>query len=151
MMASLEEHLSRAVAELQALERAISDLQSRVTALRVLMNEYDGAISLLDELKRRGGLTEVLVPIGGGNFIHAEIKRLDIVEVSIGSGIVLRKSLEDGRKIMEKRKESLSRAIELYENRIIQYAQRADELRRVVNALAARLREKQSKSQKSKS
>ena len=151
MMASLEEHLSRAVAELQALERAISDLQSRVTALRVLMNEYDGAISLLDELKRRGGLTEVLVPIGGGNFIHAEVKRLDIVEVSIGSGIVLRKSLEDGRKIMEKRKESLSRAIELYENRIVQYAQRADELRRVVNALAARLREKQSKSQESKS
>ena len=149
-MASLEEHLSRAVAELQALERAISDLQSRVTALRVLMNEYDGAISLLDELKRRGELTEVLVPIGGGNFIHAEIKRLDIVEVSIGSGIVLRKSLEDVRKIMEKRKESLSRAIELYENRIVQYAQRADELRRVVNALAARLREKQSKSQESK-
>jgi len=150
-MASLEEHLSRAVAELQALERAISDLQSRVTALRVLMNEYDGAISLLDELKRRGELTEVLVPIGGGNFIHAEVKRLDIVEVSIGSGIVLRKSLEDGRKIMEKRKESLSRAIELYENRIVQYAQRADELRRVVNALAARLREKQAKSQESKS
>ena len=150
-MASLEEHLSRAVVELQALERAISDLQSRVTALRVLMNEYDGAISLLDELKRRGELTEILVPIGGGNFIHAEIKRLDIVEVSIGSGIVLRKSLEDGRKIMEKRKESLSRAIELYENQILQYAQRADELRRVVNALAARLREKQAKSQESKS
>jgi len=150
-MASLEEHLSRAVVELQALERAISDLQSRVTALRVLMNEYDGAISLLDELKRRGELTEILVPIGGGNFIHAEIKRLDIVEVSIGSGIVLRKSLEDGRKIMEKRKESLSRAIELYENQIVQYAQRADELRRVVNALAARLREKQAKSQESKS
>ncbi len=150
-MASLEEHLSRAVAELQALERAISDLQSRVTALRVLMNEYDGAISLLDELKKRGGLTEVLVPIGGGNFIHAEVKRLDIVEVSIGSGIVLRKSLEDGRKIMDKRKESLSRAIVLYEYRIVQYAQRADELRRVVNALAARLREKQAKSQESKS
>ena len=150
-MASLEEHLSRAVAELQALERAISDLQSRVTALRGLMNEYDGAISLLDELKKRGGLTEVLVPIGGGNFIHAEVKRLDIVEVSIGSGIVLRKSLEDGRKLMEKRKESLLRAIELYENRIVQYAQRADELRRVVNALAARLREKQAKSQESKS
>ena len=150
-MASPEEHLSRAVAELQALERAISDLQSRVTTLRVLMNEYEGAISLLDELKRRGELAEVLVPIGGGNFIHAEVKRLDIVEVSVGAGIVLRKSLEDGRKIMEKRKESLSKAIGLYENRIAQYAQKANELRRVVNALAARIREQQAKSQRSKS
>ena len=85
------------------------------------------------------------------NLIEEIRRRLDIVEVSIGAGIVLRKSLEDGRKIMEKRKESLSKAIELYENQIIQYAQKADELRRVVNALAARLREEQAKSQESRS
>jgi len=142
-MSSIEENLARAVAELQALERAISELQSNIATLRALLNEYEGAISLIEELKKHKDAVKILVPIGGGNFLHAEVKELQDIQVSLGAGVMMKQPLDRGYELMKKRKENIGKAIEIYENRITQYAQRAEELRRLVEALSARLRERQ--------
>jgi len=113
-MSSLEEDLSKAIAELQALERIVSELQNRATALRALLTEYDGAIALLEELKNRKTGLNILIPIGGGNFLKAEIK-----------------DVEEGE------------SIKAHEETIVNYAQRMEELRRIVQALSARLAELQ--------
>ena len=141
-MSSIEENLARAVAELQALERAISELQSNIATLRALLNEYEGAISLIEELKKHKDAVKILVPIGGGNFLHAEVKELQDIQVSLGAGVMMKQPLDRGYELMKKRKENIGKAIEIYENRITQYAQRAEELRRLVEALSARLRER---------
>ncbi|MCD6341970.1 MAG: prefoldin subunit alpha [Thaumarchaeota archaeon] len=142
-MSSIEENLARAVAELQALERAISELQSNIATLRALLTEYEGAISLIEELKKHKDAVKILVPIGGGNFLHAEVKELQDIQVSLGAGVMMKQPLDRGYELMKKRKENIGKAIEIYENRITQYAQRAEELRRLVEALSARLRERQ--------
>ena len=142
-MSSIEENLARAVAELQALERAISELQSNIATLRALLNEYEGAISLIEELKKHKDAVKILVPIGGGNFLHAEVKELQDIQVSLGACVMMKQPLDRGYELMKKRKENIGKAIEIYENRITQYAQRAEELRRLVEALSARLRERQ--------
>ncbi|RLF98169.1 MAG: prefoldin subunit alpha [Thaumarchaeota archaeon] len=140
-MSSLEEDLSRAVAELQALERIVSELQNRAAALRALLSEYDGAISLLEELRNRKAGLNILIPIGGGNFLRAEIKDVEEVHVSLGAGVMIKKSLQDGYELIKKRRERISKSIKAHEETIVNYAQRMEELRRLVQALSARLAE----------
>ncbi|RLG06196.1 MAG: prefoldin subunit alpha [Thaumarchaeota archaeon] len=142
-MSSLEEDLSKAIAELQALERIVSELQNRATALRALLTEYDGAIALLEELKNRKTGLNILIPIGGGNFLRAEIKDVEEVHVSLGAGVMIKKSLQDGYELIKKRRERLSESIKAHEETIVNYAQRMEELRRIVQALSARLAELQ--------
>ena len=142
-MSSMEETLTRAVAELQAIEKAVAELQARVATLRAALTEYEGAMSLLEELAKHKEGVRVLVPIGGGNFLQAEIKEVGNIRVSLGAGVVIEQTLERGQEIIRKRRENISKAIELHESRILQYAQRAEELRRLIEALSARLREKQ--------
>jgi len=142
-MSSMEETLTRAVAELQAIEKAVAELQARVATLRAALTEYEGAMSLLEELAKHKEGVRVLVPIGGGNFLQAEIKEVGNIRVSLGAGVVIEQTLERGQEIIRKRRENIAKAIELHESRILQYAQRAEELRRLIEALSARLREKQ--------
>ncbi len=139
-MASDQENLARAVSELQVLERAMSELQSRIATLQAVLGEYDGAISLLEELQKQKSEVKMLVPIGGGNFLQAEIKEVEAVQVSLGAGIVMKQPIQEGYELIKKRREQISRIIEQYQNTLIQYAQRAEELRRLVEALSARIR-----------
>ncbi len=147
MMSSLEERLNRAVGELQLLDRVIAELQARVNTLRTLLLEYESAISFIEELGKSGGKMSLLVPIGAGNYVHAEIKEVEKIEVSLGAGVVMTKSVEESMEIMKRRRENLMKVVEDYENQIIQYSQKALELRRTVEALAAKIREQQSGSQ----
>ena len=142
-MSSLEEDLSKAIAELQALERIVSELQNRATALRALLTEYDGAIALLEELKNRKTGLNILIPIGGGNFLRAEIKDVEEVHVSLGAGVIIRQPLKESYDIIKRRRDQISTAIRSREEAIANYAQEAEELRRLVQALYRRLAEKQ--------
>ncbi|MCD6312272.1 MAG: prefoldin subunit alpha [Thaumarchaeota archaeon] len=142
-MSSLEQDLSRALAELQALERILSDLRSRVELLKSLLSEYDGALALLDELKEKGSNVNMLIPIGGGNFIQAEVKKVEDVHVSLGAGVVIRQPLKESYDLIKQRRERISMTIRSHEETIANYSQRAEELRRLVQALYARLAERQ--------
>ena len=142
-MSSLEQDLSRALAELQALERILSDLRSRVELLKSLLSEYDGALALLDELKEKGSNVNMLIPIGGGNFIQAEVKKVEDVHVSLGAGVVIRQPLKESYDLIKQRRERISMTIRSHEETIANYSQRAEELRRLAQALYARLAERQ--------
>ena len=142
-MSSLEQDLSRALAELQALERILSDLRSRVELLKSLLSEYDGALALLDELKEKGSNVNMLIPIGGGNFIQAEVKKVEDVHVSLGAGVVIRQPLKESYDLIKQRRERISMTIRSHEETIANYRQRAEELRRLVQSLYARLAERQ--------
>lgn len=145
-MSSLEERFGRALGELQVLERFILELQTRVNTLRAFTAEYDNAINFIEELKKTDGKMRLLVPIGAGNYVHADITDVTKIEVSVGAGVVITKSVEESLELMKKRKENLLKAIEENENQLVQYAQRAAELRRLVEALAAKIKEKMGES-----
>lgn len=148
-MSSLEQDLSRALAELQALERILSDLQSRVRILRSLLSEYDGALALLDELKERKSEVGMLIPIGGGNFIQAEVKKVEDVHVSLGAGVVIRQPLKESYDLIKRRREQINMTIRSHEETITNYSQRAEELRKLVQALYARLTERRKAEERS--
>ncbi|MCF3653671.1 MAG: prefoldin subunit alpha [Aigarchaeota archaeon] len=140
-MSSLEQQLARAVSELQVLERALEELQGSVAALRAALSEHERALELLEELKARGSASSILVPIGGGNMIEAEVKSVEEVYVSLGAGVVMRQPIDQAIELMKRRMESLNSALRTREEALASYAQRADELRRLVEALYRRLSE----------
>jgi len=140
-MSSLEQQLARAVSELQVLERALEELQGSIAALRAALSEHERALELLEELKARGSTSSILVPIGGGNMIEAEVKSVEEVYVSLGAGVVMRQPIDQAIELMKRRMESLNSALRTREEALASYAQRADELRRLVEALYRRLSE----------
>lgn len=141
-MSTLEEQLNRAIGELQVLDQLINEVKSRISALQAIAAEHDGALSFVEELMKSQSIMKILVPIGGGNYIHAEVTDKDKVEVSVGAGIVITKTLQEGKEIIEKRRENVIQAIQNYEQRLQQYLERAEELRRIVEAISTRIREK---------
>ena len=142
-MSGLEQQLARAVSELQVLERALEELQGSIAALRAALSEHERALELLEELKARGSPSIILVPIGGGNMIQVEVKSVEEVYVSLGAGVVVRRPVDEAIDLMRRRMENLNSALRTREETLASYAQRADELRRLVEALYRRLSEAQ--------
>jgi prefoldin alpha subunit len=132
--------LNKAIGELQLLDQLINEVRARITALQAIITEHEGALSFIEELLKSDSNMKILVPIGGGNYVHAEIIDKDKVEVSIGAGVIITKSPQEGKEIIEKRRETLLQAVQNYEQRLQQYLNRAEELRRVIEAISAKLR-----------
>jgi len=142
-LSSLEEQLNRAIGELQLLDQLINEVRARISTLQAIITEHEGAIGFIEELLKSESNMKILVPIGGGNYIHAEIIEKDKIEVSVGAGIIVTKSPQEGKEIIEKRRENLLQAVQNYEQRLQQYLNRAEELRRVIEATSARIRERE--------
>lgn len=133
-MASREQ-VARAVAELQIVEQIINEFQLRLATLDAALREYENAISFIEEMKKAEGNMEVLIPIGGGNFVHGVITSTDKIEVSVGADVIITKSLDEGHQIMLKRKDNLMRMREAYLQRLQEHLNRAAELRRFLESV----------------
>ncbi|MCS7125669.1 MAG: prefoldin subunit alpha [Aigarchaeota archaeon] len=144
-MSSLEEQLNRAVAELQLLEQLINETRTRLSTLQALAVEYEGALSFLEELSKNTSTMKILVPIGGGNYIHAEVVDGQKVEVSVGAGVIVTKTIQEGKEMIEKRKANIIQLIQSYEQRLEQFLRRENELRSIIGALSAQIREKEAR------
>lgn len=130
-----KEQVTRAIAELQIIEQIINEYQLRIATLDAALRDYENAISFIEEMKKAEGSMEVLIPIGGGNFVHGTITSIDKMEVSVGAGVVITKSLEEGHQIMLKRKDNLIRVKEAYLQRLQEHLNRAAELRRFLESV----------------
>jgi len=139
-LSSLEEQLNKAIGELQLLDQLINEVRARISTLQAIITEHEGALSFIEELLKSESNMKILVPIGGGNYVHAEIIDKDKVEVSVGAGVIVTKSPQEGKEIIEKRRETLLQAVQNYEQRLQHYLNRAEELRRVIEAISARIR-----------
>jgi len=135
--------LNKAIGELQLLDQLINEVRARISTLQAIITEHEGALSFIEELLKSESNMKILVPIGGGNYVHAEITDRDKVEVSVGAGVIVTKSPQEGKEIIEKRRETLLQAVQNYEQRLQQYLNRAEELRRVIEAISARIRERE--------
>ncbi len=84
------------------LQEEIDQLQASINAIEQQSNLISSAISTLNdsiktqiELKSKEPGDEILVPIGGSNFILCAIKDPQQTFISLGSGVTLLTELED--------------------------------------------------------
>ena len=135
------EDVQRAAEELAILEQAIVDLQARITALNASILDHERALEVIDYLSSNPSELKVLVPIGGGGLVEAEIRFSGRMKVNLGQNVVIEAPVERCREIVSSRKALIERSRSQLVQTLNAYLERAELLRaflqRVQEAVAA--------------
>ncbi|HID09571.1 TPA: prefoldin subunit alpha [Candidatus Micrarchaeota archaeon] len=90
------------------LEEAVRAIDQQIQVLTAILQDTEAAIAALKSLKEKG---EGLVPVGAGVFIPVRVEE-DRTLVNVGAGVFLEKNVDDAVSLLEKRKESVKKALE---------------------------------------
>ena len=126
--------------ELQEKMLIYRTLESRLGALtqqRDIINnkimEIMSTISSIDEISKNQ--ENFLFRLGGEAYAYGNANINDKILVDIGAGIVLEKSVEDGKEILNKRKIELETALKEIQNNILQISATMNQLEPEINEL----------------
>jgi prefoldin alpha subunit len=129
--------------DINALILELSNLQSYAEVLRQQIELSNNAIIeltmsklSLEEIKRRGGNAEILIPIGAGNFIRASIKDVNSVIVNVGANVSIEKGIDIAISDIEEKIRKIQSQIETLRNQYIQVISRIEELQVKISQLS---------------
>ena len=109
-MSSDEEIFRRLLTELRLLEGTADALQNRTNLINAAMTELAFASMTIEGLDMEKKGTPLLVPIGGGSFIKAEVATTETMVVGMGAGVSVEKSRDEAKQIVQKRIAELERS-----------------------------------------
>ncbi|HIQ29090.1 MAG TPA: prefoldin subunit alpha [Candidatus Caldiarchaeum subterraneum] len=145
---SSQEQINRAVAELQLLEKLVADYQTRILTVEQTIREHENALKLIEEIKKYGGESQILIPIGAGSFVKAELKKVETVHINVGAGVIIEKTLEDSQQLLTKRNESFQKLREVLSKKLDETVARMQQLRQFIEAAVAQQQKQQGASGK---
>lgn len=138
-MSSEEETFRRLLAELRALEGTADALQSRINLVNAAMTELAFASATVEGLEKEKKGTSLLVPIGGGSFIKAEVATTETMVVGIGSGVSVEKPRAEAKQIVEKRIAELEKTMQTLQQQLSQVVERMRTNRKQLDEVSVRL------------
>jgi prefoldin alpha subunit len=100
------------------LEARLNGLLEQKKLLVSKLNEVQTTISSIKEAQKTKG--QMLIPLGAEAYIAGEIKECEKLLVGIGANVAIEKTIDEGLKIMEKRKEELQRSLTELEKAIVE-------------------------------
>lgn len=100
------ERLESIVNELNMYQGQADVLNQQVETVKATISDLKSANDTLESIKNKKG-TETLVPIGAGSFIITELKSTDEVIVGLGSGVAVKKKIDDAETSVKKQSEDL--------------------------------------------
>lgn len=136
-----EKAFRQLVVELNMLEGASDEFQSRLSIIDAGLTEIKLASSALAGLNDEAKGAQILVPIGGGSYVKAEVSDAEKVIVGIGAGVVVEKPVKEARAIVGKQLDELERLRLNIQQQLLQVIQRMEEVRTKVNELSSKLAE----------
>lgn len=126
--------------ELQEKMFVYRTLESRLEALtrqRDLVSnkivEIMSTISSIDEIGKNQ--ENILFKLGGEAFTYGNIADKNKILVEIGAGIILEKSIEDGKEILTRREQEMENALKEVQNNISQISNAMNQLGPEINEL----------------
>ncbi len=105
-----ENQLRQLLTEMRMMEGSTNTLQQRLQQVLGAVSELRLAKKSLGDLKKVESGTNLLVPVGGGAFINAEMGRIDNVVVGIGAGVSVEMQYEDAVKDVNDRLAEMEKA-----------------------------------------
>ncbi len=93
--------------EIDLLQHQIQDLESQLNELSKQEEEVKNSLNALKEIKENKP-DEVLVPVVNGVFARAKLLDTDKFVVSVGSNVLVSKSIDDSIKLFEENVSELS-------------------------------------------
>lgn len=123
-MSNDEDNFRRLLTELRLLEGTAEALQNRINLINAATTELAFAAATIDGLAEEKQGAPLLVPIGGGSFIKAEVATTETLVVGMGAGVSVDKSREDAKKVVEKRVAELEKSMTALQDQLGQVLER---------------------------
>ena len=136
-MSNNEESLRRVLTELRLLETTAEALQTRINLVNAATAELSFASATIAGLEEEKEGTPLLVPVGGGSFVKAEISTTETMVVGMGAGVSVEKSREEAKEIIEKRISDLEKSRNTLEQQLGQVLERIRSNRQYLNDVSA--------------
>ena len=136
-----EEEVRKLSMEVRYFEQTAEVLQQRVGMLNAALSDLSYASATLENIEKEKENAELLVPIGGGNYVSAKLATPDKVVVGMGSGVSMEKSLPEAKAVVKQRMEDLQKTQASAEQQLVQISERINQDRTRLETLVAGLRE----------
>lgn len=138
-MSSDEETFRRLLTELRLLEGTADALQNRINLVNAAMTEFSFASATIEGLEKQKKGTPLLVPIGGGSFIKAEVATTETMVVGMGAGVSVEKPSEEAKQIVDKRIAELGKSRGNLQQQLGQVVERMRVNRQQLDEVSVRL------------
>jgi prefoldin alpha subunit len=108
-LAADEETLKKLLVEIRMMEGSANLIQSRLRIVGSALEETSIAMNTLEGVKGCPKGTEVLVPVGAGSFICAELSDVEKAITGVGAGVCFEKSIESSTTDLKERQAELEK------------------------------------------
>jgi len=109
---SRDEELSKYAILIENYKEQLNYLDMQYSYLQTAIADCNKAKITLDQMSKTDNNTDILVPIGGGVFVNANMKNNSKVLFDIGAGLATEKNSEDAIKKIDSRIENLQKTQE---------------------------------------
>ena len=138
-MKEKEEKLQKLYLEFQMLEQQIKQLEKQSNSLNNHLVELMSTSQSLEELKKVGEKSEILIPISTGIYAKAELKGKDSFIVNVGANIAINKDLESTKKIISDQVKEIGQVHENVSQELQNHIQKAASMEQEINKIASEL------------
>jgi prefoldin alpha subunit len=136
MTSSKEENFRKILTELRLLEGTANALQDRINMIRAAITELSFATATIEGLEGEKKGTPLLVPVGGGSFIKAEVATTETMVVGIGAGVSTEKTRSEAKEILGNRSADLEKSRNDLEQQLGQVVERMNYNRQQLDAIS---------------
>ena len=138
-MSSDEDIFRKLLTELRLLEGTADALANRINLINAAMTELAFASATIEGLEKEKKGAPLLVPIGGGSFIKAEVANVETMVVGMGAGVSVEKTRDEAKQIVGKRIAELDKSRNTLQQQLNQVAERMRTSREQLDQVSLRL------------
>jgi prefoldin alpha subunit len=129
--------------QLRYFQQTAETLQQRLTMLDAAVSGLSYANMTLESIEKEQENAEMLVPIGGSNYINVKLSSNDKVLVAMGAGVSVEKTVPEAKAILKERIEEFQKTLVSAQQQLAQIVDRITQDRSRMESLLSVLREGQ--------
>lgn len=99
-----EKQMQEKFMEFQMLQQQNSQIQKQLQQIEAQKSEIENIKKSIDEMKKVEVGEEMLVPMASGIFAKAKLEKKDSLMVNVGKGIVVEKSFDEVKTLLDEQK-----------------------------------------------
>jgi prefoldin alpha subunit len=136
-----EEEARKLSMQLRYFEQTAENLQQRLGMLNAALTDLSYANMTLESIEKEKENAEMMVPIGGSNYITVKLANPDKVVVGLGAGVSIEKTVPEAKTIVKERMEELQKTQVSAQQQLSQIAERINQDRNRLESLLSGIRE----------
>lgn len=106
-----EAQIHEIVERAQLYQQRLDLLQQQANLVQASVDDLDNGLKALGSLESQEAGHELLVPIGGGSFVHAALAKPGTVLVGLGAGVSIERNFADAKAIFQSRRTELEKVL----------------------------------------